>query len=444
MGAIDKNGREDEYSAHQVKMEGVWMDETEVTNQQFAVFVKATGYQTIAERKPNWVELKKQLPSGTPKPPDDVLVPAVLTSIPKTRQIVTIRWSLAFFFQVIIISLNEMTKYKLRQSDMKYFASIVLLFAVLIAHSQNKTETRSAHIQQDGTNQILLADPTIFKNNGTYYLYGTGGSNGFLVYTSADMKIWKGPLGAKDGYALVKNDAFGSKGFWAPHCFFYRDKFYMFYTANENIAVAKSDSPLGPYRQEVIQSLPSDTRQIDPFLFIDGNKKYLYHVRLDKGNRIFVAEMNDDLSAIKRETLKECISATEPWENTANAPWPVAEGPTVIKHKGNYYLFYSANDFRNIDYAVGYAVAPTPYGPWKKAEGNPIISRHNTGRNGSGHGDLLQNDKGEWFYVLHVHSSSGVPPRVAGIVKLRFIKNGKGPDSVAMEAGSFSDLNLLK
>ncbi|MGC1885455.1 MAG: SUMF1/EgtB/PvdO family nonheme iron enzyme [Stellaceae bacterium] len=45
-----------------------------VTNAQFRRFVEATGYVTIAERKPDWEELKKQVPPGTPKPPEHVLV----------------------------------------------------------------------------------------------------------------------------------------------------------------------------------------------------------------------------------------------------------------------------------------------------------------------------------------------------------------------------------
>lgn len=36
---------------------------------------------------------------------------------------------------------------------------------------------------------------------------------------------------------------------------------------------------------------------------------------------------------------------------------PIMEGPSVIKLKDTYYLFYSANHFMNIDYAVGYAIA---------------------------------------------------------------------------------------
>jgi formylglycine-generating enzyme len=37
---------------HRVSVDGFWMDVTEVTNEQFARFVKATGYLTVAERKP--------------------------------------------------------------------------------------------------------------------------------------------------------------------------------------------------------------------------------------------------------------------------------------------------------------------------------------------------------------------------------------------------------
>lgn len=79
MGAADKEGRPDEYPAHEVSMHGFWIDETEVTNAQFAAFVKATGYVTEAERKPDWEELKKQLPPGMPKPADELLQPSSLT-----------------------------------------------------------------------------------------------------------------------------------------------------------------------------------------------------------------------------------------------------------------------------------------------------------------------------------------------------------------------------
>lgn len=82
MGSDDADATEAEGPLHQVKVDGFWMDETEVTNAQFREFVEATGYITIAERPIDWEEMKKQLPPGTPKPPDDVLVPGSLVFSP--------------------------------------------------------------------------------------------------------------------------------------------------------------------------------------------------------------------------------------------------------------------------------------------------------------------------------------------------------------------------
>ncbi len=82
MGANNNQASPDEYPRHQVTVSGFWMDETEVTNRQFAAFVEATGYITTAELKPDWEELKKDLPPGTPKPDESMLVPASMVFIP--------------------------------------------------------------------------------------------------------------------------------------------------------------------------------------------------------------------------------------------------------------------------------------------------------------------------------------------------------------------------
>ena len=42
----------DSRPVHRVFVDGFWMDETEVTNEQFAAFVEASGYVTVAERVP--------------------------------------------------------------------------------------------------------------------------------------------------------------------------------------------------------------------------------------------------------------------------------------------------------------------------------------------------------------------------------------------------------
>jgi beta-xylosidase len=289
--------------------------------------------------------------------------------------------------------------------------------------------------------QILLADPTIFEENGTYYLYGTKEDHsipgeGFLVYTSKNLKTWEGPLGKTDGYALKKGDAFGTRGFWAPQVFKQNGHYYMAYTANENIAIASANSPLGPFKNKG-KALEATVKQIDPFVFFDDGKVYLYHVRLTAGNRIFVAEMTEDLSAIKPETLKECIAAKETWENTTNAEWPVSEGPTVFRNAETYIMLYSVNDFRNPDYSVGVATAKSPFGPWKKSASNPLISTADIGRNGPGHGDLFKN-RNTLYYVLHTHfSQKKVSPRKTAIVKLKFDKK---KNVFKLKSHSFQDL----
>lgn len=68
----------DEFPKHKVKVNDFWMDEHEVTNAQFMEFVAATNYFTVAERPVDWEQLKKQLPAGTPKPPDENLLPSSL------------------------------------------------------------------------------------------------------------------------------------------------------------------------------------------------------------------------------------------------------------------------------------------------------------------------------------------------------------------------------
>jgi sulfatase modifying factor 1 len=49
---------------HLVQVDGFWMDETEVMNEQFAEFVKATGYVTVAEQKPDAKEFPDVEPSA--------------------------------------------------------------------------------------------------------------------------------------------------------------------------------------------------------------------------------------------------------------------------------------------------------------------------------------------------------------------------------------------
>jgi formylglycine-generating enzyme required for sulfatase activity len=48
----DDSKMKDAQPVHKVAVNGFWIDVTEVTNEQFEAFVKATGYVTVAEKKP--------------------------------------------------------------------------------------------------------------------------------------------------------------------------------------------------------------------------------------------------------------------------------------------------------------------------------------------------------------------------------------------------------
>jgi len=316
----------------------------------------------------------------------------------------------------------------------------ILLCISLASFVKSKNKNQSA----TQTSPMLQADPTIFYHQGTYYLYGTSSDDGFLVYQSKDLKSWSGPVGKQKGYALLKRDAFGDKGFWAPQVFTYKNKFYMAYTANEQIAVAQSDSPLGPFKQNSIKPITSTGKQIDPYIFFDSNgKPYLYYVKLQEGNRIFVSAMDTELRDIIPGTAKECLSATARWENTESRSWPVAEGPTVFKIGKYYFMMYSANDYRSKDYAVGYATALSPTGPWNKFEGNPIISRTTVNQNGTGHGDLFKDEAGRCHYVMHTHfSDTKVSPRKTGLIDLTISEQNNAPAILKTDGASFKFLNV--
>ena len=93
MGSDHKLAQKNERPAHPVRVSGFWMDATHVTNARFAQFVKATGYVTTAERKPDWETIKVQAPPGTPKPSDSVLIPGAMVFAGTDRPVKLDDWS---------------------------------------------------------------------------------------------------------------------------------------------------------------------------------------------------------------------------------------------------------------------------------------------------------------------------------------------------------------
>lgn len=279
---------------------------------------------------------------------------------------------------------------------------------------------------------IDFADPTIVVANGKYYMTGTSSDEGFTMLESSDLKHWT-PCGDSAFILHRGPDTYGDNCFWAPQVLPYEGKYLLTYSAQGKMCIAESDQVSGPYKQRERRPI-SDCPEmnIDTYLFQDDDGKwYLYHARYMQqgdmgGNTIQVAEFDMASQRIIDSTLTLCVQVSEPWELTFDGEKfgnKTCEGPTVIKRDGVYYLFYSGNDYQSIDYAVGYATAPTPYGPWTKQPG-PIISRNETGENGSGHGDFFIGLDKKPYYVFHVHQNdTTIHPRTVRIVELKMTRH---------------------
>lgn len=272
---------------------------------------------------------------------------------------------------------------------------------------------------------VPLADPYIYvdHNEKKYYIYGTNADNGIKCYSSDDLEHWR-----SEGLALNMKDSYGSKWFWAPEVYYVEKlkKYVMTYSAEERVCFAFGDSPKGPFVMDPKTPMMPNEGNIDSSIFWDEDgKPYLYFVRWSdqaKGNTIYVAELNDDYKSINMETIKECVHADyNTWETVMPR---VTEGPSVFKHDGKYYLLYSANGYTSPDYAVGYATADKPTGPWTKYSGNPVLRRYGA-LVGCGHGAPFIDLDGKWHYVFHAHkSSTEVHPRNSFIVDMYFKDGG--------------------
>ena len=182
-------------------------------------------------------------------------------------------------------------------------------------------------------------------------------------------------------------------------------------------------------KQDQYKPMPVENQVI---IIYAATKKYLIDVEVDdimdfeKGLFEYIDTKYPEVPAsiredkeIKEETLTQCFKAEEPWELVLPK---VVEGPSVFKQNGVYYLIYSANGYTSQDYAVGFATSDSPFGPWKKYEGNPVLHKCD-GLVGVGHGAPFVDMKGKMRYVFHAHKSeSEIHPRNSFVVDM-FVKD---------------------
>lgn len=261
-------------------------------------------------------------------------------------------------------------------------------------------------------------DPFVLKVGRAYYAYGTTTAwqplnHLFPILRSTDLVHWRY---VADAFTSAPD--WSTTDWWAPDVLVRKGIYYLYYvghsimTGQHCIGVATAKRPTGPFTDHGSIACADHTGQgyIDPDPFIDGNgKAYLYLSVDNPYHSISVLPLAADLLHAAG-TRKQLFTLSQPWEH--GLYFSTVEAPFMVKHGPTYYLFYSGNDWQH-DYAMGYATASSPLGPFAKYRGNPIL--HGTKAvTGPGGGSLFMGLGGWW---LAYHAWTGGPGYDSGGVR---------------------------
>jgi beta-xylosidase len=251
-------------------------------------------------------------------------------------------------------------------------------------------------------------DPDVLSTTNGYYAYATNGSGrNIQVAHSTDLVHWQllpDALPAPGPWAKL-----GGGYVWAPEVIKIAERYVMYYTARDKasnkqcVGVATSNKPDSQFKDPNDHPLvchPDEGGDIDPDPFRDGDKLYLYFKNdgncCGRTTYLYVQELAPDgLSLVGAPT--QLVSNDKLWEGR------VVEAPTMWKHEGKYYLFFSGNDYAGPPYAVGYANCQSPTGPCEDAPENPILASKMDQPPlviGPGHQAIVQVDGQTWI-VYH-------------------------------------------
>ncbi len=352
----------------------------------------------------------------------------------------------------------------------------VLVFSVSCKQEKKETNVSSEEKIAEYTNplDVEFGDPYILDNgDGTFYMYGTGGGakDGFATYSSTDLVNWK-----NEGQVYHGNTtgSWNLKSFWAPEVYKIDKKYFLFYSADKkhnptneletfSIGVAVSDSPKGPFEDLKNEPLFDPGYPIiDANVFQDDDGKYyLYYSRAcykhavkseiaDWAKKqglydeieeswVYGIELSPDFKSVIRDPVlllrppKTMDDKNAEWESRSviskeiNRRW--TEGSFTFKHNGTYYIMYSANHYAGPNYAVGYATAEHPLGPYSKAENNPVLEKNvEKGGNvtGTGHNMVLFLKGGNKMYAIyHGRTKQTGENRVVFIDEMEILPDGK-------------------
>lgn len=260
------------------------------------------------------------------------------------------------------------------------------------------------------------ADPEVLysEKKNRYYIYSTtDGLEGwggwyFTVFSSNDLKKWRNQGIMLDTHSEQVPWAAGNA--WAPSVIEKKEgdsyRYYFYYSARpldgggKQIGVAVADRPEGPFKDlghPIITASPiGKGQQIDVDVFMDPatGKYYLYW-----GNGYMAgAELNDDMTSIKEET----VTVLTPKGGTLE-DYAYREGTHVFYRNGTYYFTWSVDDTGSPNYHVAYGTAKSPLGPIRVAK-QPVVIAQDPAQEIYGtahHSVVCRPGTDEWYIVYH-------------------------------------------
>lgn len=247
------------------------------------------------------------------------------------------------------------------------------------------------------------ADPEVAVFQGRYWIFPTFSARYekqvFLdAFSSQDLVTWQKHPAVLDT-SRVK---WAKRAMWAPSIVEKGGKYYLFFAANDiqkeeevgGIGVAVADHPAGPFRdllgRPLLDKIYNRAQPIDQFVFLhtDGN----YYMVYGGWRRANIARLKDDFTGLV------------PFEDGSLVreitPEGYVEGPIFFRRGGKYYLMWSEGGWGGPGYRVAYAIADSPFGPFKRL--NTVLSSDSTVATGAGHHSVLQlPGTDEWYIVYH-------------------------------------------
>lgn len=247
------------------------------------------------------------------------------------------------------------------------------------------------------------ADPEGVIFNNQYWIFPTYsapyGKQVFLdAFSSTDLMGWTKHPRIVDTSAIK----WARRAMWAPAIVEKKGKYYLFFAANDiqsdqeygGIGVAVADKPQGPYKDHLgkplIDKFHNGAQPIDQFVFQDADGKY--YIIYGGWRHCNIAQLNDDFSGFipfaDGTTFKEIT------------PENYVEGPFMFRKDGKYYFMWSEGGWTGPDYSVAYAIADSPFGPFKRI--GKILQQDPKIANGAGHHSVIHEPKSDrWLIVYH-------------------------------------------